>query len=45
VPYSLLNLTLVDDSHKFFATTLRTNLLEDKYVNAKVDKVDLVDIR
>ena len=45
VPYPLLNLTLVDDSHKFFATTLRTSLLEDKYVNAKVDKVDLVDIR
>ena len=45
MPYPLLNLTLVDDSHKFFATTLRTSLLEDKYVNAKVDKVDLVDIR
>ena len=45
VPYPLLNLTLVDDSHKFFATTLRTGLLEDKYVNAKVTQVDLVDIR
>ncbi|MFD0727060.1 hypothetical protein [Lysobacter brunescens] len=45
VPYPLLNLSLVDDSHKFFATTLRTTLLEDKYVNAKVDLVDLEDIR
>lgn len=45
LPYPLLNLTLVDESHKFFATTLRTTLLENKYVNAKVDKVDLVDIR
>lgn len=45
VPYPLLNMTLVDDSHKFFATTLRSSLLEDKYVNAKVDIVDLEDIR
>ena len=45
VPYPLLNLALVDDSHKFFATTLRSSLLEDKYVNAKVDIVDLEDIR
>jgi len=45
LPYPLLNLTLVDDSHKFFATTLRSSLLEDKYVHAKVDLVDLEDIR
>jgi hypothetical protein len=45
VPYPLLNLTLVDDSHKFFATTLRSSLLEEKYVNAKVDIVNLEDIR
>ena len=44
-PYFLLNLVNVDDSHKFFATTLRTSLLEEKYVNAKVDLVDLEDIR
>lgn len=44
-PYFLLNLVNVDDSHRFFATTLRTSLLEDKYVNAKVDIVDLEDIR
>lgn len=45
VPYLLLNMALVNDSHKFFATTLRTTLLQDKYVNAKVDLVDLEDIR
>jgi hypothetical protein len=44
-PYFLLNLVNVDDSHKFFATTLRTSLQEDKYVNAKITEVDLVDIR
>ena len=42
-PYFLLNLVNVDDSHKFFATTLRTSLKEDKYVNAKLDFID--DIR
>lgn len=45
VPYPLLNMNLVNDSHKFFATTLRRTLKEDKYVNAKVDLVDLEDIR
>lgn len=45
LPYFLVNMALVDDSHKFFATTLRTTLLQDKYVNGKVDLVDLVDIR
>ena len=45
MPYFLLNVSLVDSAHKFFATTLRSTLLEDKYVNAKVDLVDLEDIR
>lgn len=45
VPYPLLNLGLVDDSYTFFATTLRSSLQEDKYVHAKVDLVDLEDIR
>lgn len=45
MPYFLVNMGLVDDSHKFFATTLRTSLKEPKYVNAKVDLVDLEDIR
>lgn len=42
-PYILLNMTLVDHSHKFFATTLRTTLKEERYVNAKLDFID--DIR
>ncbi|MDQ3289431.1 MAG: hypothetical protein M3Q42_14510 [Pseudomonadota bacterium] len=42
-PYFLLNLLLVEDSHKFFATTLRTSLQEDKYVNAKLEFID--DVR
>ena len=42
-PYILLNMTLVDHSHKFFATTLRTTLKEDRFVNAKLDFID--DIR
>lgn len=42
-PYFLLNLVNVDDSHKFFATTLRTSLKEEKYVNARLDFID--DIR
>jgi hypothetical protein len=45
LPYPLLNMTLVEDSHKFFATTLRTSLKEAKYVNARVDMVELSDIR
>ena len=45
LPYPLLNMTLVDDSHTFFATTLRRTLMEDRFVNAKVDLVDLEDIR
>jgi len=45
VPYLLLNMNLVNDSYKFFTTTLRRTLQEDKYVNAKVDLVDLEDIR
>jgi len=42
-PYFLMNMTLVDESHKFFATTLRTSLKEAKYVNAKLEFVD--DVR
>ncbi|UXI66010.1 hypothetical protein [Tahibacter amnicola] len=42
-PYILLNMTLVDHSHKFFATTLRETLKEERYVNAKLDFID--DIR
>lgn len=42
-PYFLMNMTLVEESHKFFATTLRTSLKEAKYVNAKLPFVD--DIR
>ena len=42
-PYFLLNMTLVDESHKFFATTLRTSLKEEKYLKAKLDFID--DIR
>ncbi len=45
VPYVLLNMNLVGDSHKFFATTLRRTLKEERFVNAKVDLVDLEDIR
>lgn len=46
MPYFLLNMVFVDDSHTFFATVLRPSLLEDTYVNAKVDGlVDLEDIR
>ncbi len=44
-PYFLMNMTLVEEGHKFFATTLRTSLQEDRYVNAKMDLVDLDDIR
>ena len=44
-PYFLVNMTLVEESHKFFATTLRTSLKEAKYVNAKVNLVNIDDIR
>ena len=40
-PYFLMNMTLVEESHKFFATTLRTSLKEAQYVNAK--KLQFVD--
>ena len=42
-PYVLMNMTLVEESHKFFATTLRKTLKEDRFVNAKLDFID--DIR
>ena len=42
-PYFLLNVTLVDESHKFFATTLRRTLKEPRFVNAKLEFID--DIR
>lgn len=42
-PYFLLNMTLVDHSHTFFATTLRRTLKEDRFVNAKLDFIE--DIR
>lgn len=42
-PYFLMNMVIVDESHKFFATELRTSLKKEKYVNAKLDFVD--DIR
>lgn len=42
-PYFLLNMVIVDESHKFFATELRTSLKKDKYVHAKLDFID--DIR
>jgi hypothetical protein len=42
-PYILMNMTLVEESHKFFATTLRTSLKEPRYVNAKLEFVE--DIR
>lgn len=42
-PYILMNMTLVEESHKFFATTLRTSLQEAQYVNAKLEFID--DIR
>ena len=45
-PYFLMNMTLVEEGHKFFATTLRTTLKEAKYVNANLDGlVNLEDIR
>ncbi len=44
-PYFLMNMTLVEEGHKFFATTLRATLKEPRYVNAKVDLVNLEDIR
>lgn len=42
-PYFLMNMVVVDESHKFFATELRTSLKKEKYVNAKLDFID--DIR
>ena len=42
-PYFLVNMVIVDESHKFFATELRESLKMPKYVNAKLDFVD--DIR
>jgi hypothetical protein len=45
MPYILMNMTIVDNIHKFFATTLRRTLKEERFVNAKMDLVDLEDIR
>lgn len=42
-PYFLINFIIADESHKFFATELRTSLKKEKYVNAKLDFID--DIR
>ncbi len=42
-PCFLMNMAFVDESHKFFAADLRKSLLQDKYVNEKLDLID--DIR
>lgn len=42
-PYFLMNMVIVDESHKFFATELRKSLMKDKYVNAELDFI--ADIR
>jgi len=42
-PYVMMNMVIVDESHKFFSVDLRKALKKEKYVNAKLDFID--DIR